>query len=91
MRNNLLIFTNLWNSCAGGNGAGCPRYIREHLQDVLDKSREDTLFNPVRLDPEDDQALADICRDLETMTDQLEYIENTITSIAMKYRNKEQK
>lgn len=91
MRNNLLIYTNIWNSCAGGNGAGCPRYIRENLQKILDKSREETLFNPNQLDPEDDQALADICRDLEVMTDHLEYIEKTITEIAIKYKNKEYK
>ena len=89
MRNNHLIFTNIWNSCAGGNGAECPRYIMENLREVLNKSRKQTLFNENRLDPEDDKALEDICRDLDIMTDHLEYIEKTIENIALKYKKKE--
>ena len=88
MRNNL-IFTNIWNSCAGGNGADSPRYIMENLREVLNKSREETLFNQNRLDPEDDKALEDICRDLDIMTNHLEYIEKTIENIALKYKKKE--
>ena len=86
--NNELIFQNIWNSCA--SGSGCPRYIRENLIVVLNKSREPLLWNPVRLDPEDDSAIAELARELDTMTDHLEYIESQICAIAMKYRKKGQ-
>ena len=86
--NNELIFQNIWNSCAGGNGSGCPRYIRENLIVVLNKSREPILWNPVRLDPEDDAAIAELVRDLDVMVDHLEYIQNQIGIIALKYREK---
>lgn len=90
MRNNHLIFANIWNSCAGGNGAECPRYIMENLRKVLEKSREENLWNENKLDPEDDKALEEICRDLDIMTDHLEYIEISIRKIALKYKKKAQ-
>ena len=88
--NNELICQNIWNSCAGGNGSGCPCAIRDNLNAVLNKSREPILWNPVRLDPEDDAAIAELVRDLDVMVDHLEYIESQICAIAMKYRNKGQ-
>ena len=55
---------------------------------VLNKSREPILWNPVRLDPEDDAAIAELVRDLDVMVDHLEYIQNQIGIIALKYREK---
>ena len=88
MRNNNLIFANIWNSCANGNGRGCPEYIRDDLRKVLEKSRSNDLFNEQRLNPEDDAALSELCRDLDTMVDQLNHIENEISRIALKYRER---
>lgn len=86
--NNELICQNIWNSCAGGNGSGCPCAIRDNLNTVLNKSREPILWNPVRLDPEDDAAIAELVRELDVMVDHLEYIQNQIGIIALKYRKK---
>lgn len=90
MSNNYLIFQNVWNCCASGNGGGCPRYIRDNLNVVLAKSRENTLWNEHRLDPEDETALEQLARDLDTMTDHLEYIESQISAVAIKYQKKGQ-
>lgn len=85
MRNDGLIFTNLWNSCCC-TATGDPSTIRERLTKILNKSREQEIFNEERLDPEDETAIADLIRDLDVLIDHLEYIEKSITAIALKYK-----
>lgn len=91
MQNFYLIYQNLWNSCASGTGKGDPGWIRDRLLQVQAESRDPDIFNEKRLDPEDDEKLAEIIRDLDVLVDHLEYLEKTITNIAVKYKNKEQK
>jgi hypothetical protein len=85
MRNDGLIFTNLWNSCCC-TATGDPSTIRERLTKILNKSREQEIFNEERLDAEDETAIADLVRDLDVLIDHLEYIEKSITAIALKYK-----
>ena len=91
MQNFYLIYQNIWNSCASGTGKGDPGWIRDRLLQVQAESRDPDIFNEKRLDPEDDEKLASIIRDLDVIVDHLEYCENEIRTLAMKYRNKEQK
>ena len=88
MQNFYLIFQNIWNSCANGTGKGDPEWIRDNLLKVLEESRDPDIFNETRLDPEDDQKLAEIIRDLDVLVDHLKYCENEIQTLAMKYKTK---
>ena len=87
MGRNSLLFTNLWNSVASGAASGDPGYIRDNLLKILNKSRENSLFNDQKLNPEDDTQIAEFIRNLDTMAEQLAYIEEQITTIALKYKD----
>lgn len=86
--NNYLIHNRVWNTCANGFGRGCPSSIREGLQEILEESRKDELFNPMRLDPEDDEKLEEICQILGLLADQVAAMEDRICEIARKYGKK---
>ena len=91
MQNFYLIYQNLWNSCASGTGSGDPGWIRDKLLQVQAESRDQDIFNEKRLDPEDDAKLAEIIRDLDVIVDHLEYCENEIRTLAVKYKTKGEK
>lgn len=84
--NNYLIFQNIWNSCANST----PRYTKESLVQVLNKSRENLLWNENRLDPEDDKEIAGLIHDLDIIADHFEYIKSRVCAIALKYKEKEE-
>ena len=85
MRNNMLIHHTIHNSVASGNGAGCPRYIREHLLDLLQKHSSEDLWNPYRMDQEDAEELADIIDELGIISMRIDQLELKISNISMKY------
>ena len=87
MTSTQLLFANLWNSVASGTASGDPGYIRDNLLKILEKSRDNCLFNDQRLEPEDDAQIAEFIRDLDTMAEHLAYIEEQITTIALKYKD----
>lgn len=88
MQNFYLIYQNIWNSCASGTGKGDPDWIRDKLLQVQAESRDPDIFNEKRLDPEDDEKLSSIIRDLDVIVDHLEYCENEIRTLAVKYKTK---
>lgn len=88
--NHWLIHNTLWNSCAGGNGSGCPRAIEEHLLDLYLKQHSDELWHPLRMDAEDVaklEALINIASDIAAQTEKLE---DMIGQLAAKYKAKAQ-
>lgn len=84
-RNNMLIHHAIHNSIASGNGAGCPRYIREHLLDLMQKHSSEDLWNPYRMDQEDAEELADIIDELGIISMRIDQLELKISNISMKY------
>lgn len=91
MRNNMLIHHAIHNSVASGNGAGCPRYIREHLLDLLQKHSSEDLWNPYRMNQEDAEELADIIEELGLISMRLDQQEKQIINISIKYWENSQK
>lgn len=85
MRNNMLIYHTIHNSVASGNGAGCPRYIREHLLDLLQKHSSEDLWNPYRMDQEDAEELTEIADEMGLLAIRLDQLEKQITNISAKY------
>lgn len=84
-RNSMLIHHAIHNSIASGNGAGCPRYIREHLLDLMQKHSSEDLWNPYRMDQEDAEELADIIDELGIISMRIDQLELKISNISMKY------
>ncbi len=89
--NYLLIHNTLWNSCAGGNGSGCPGAIAEHLRDLYQKQHSDILWNPLKMDTEDVTRLESLIAIASDLAQQTQKLEDLICNLAKKYKAKDQK
>ena len=83
MVNRELVFQRVWNIVVCEDSA---RYLSQRISTVLAESRKQDIFNEMRLTPADEEELADIARDLDTIADHVEYLRNRITAVAMRYR-----
>lgn len=83
MVNRELVFQRVWNIVVGEDSA---RYLSQRINSVLAESQKQDIFNEMRLMPADEEELADIGRDLDTIADHVEYLKNKITAVAMRYR-----